>query len=201
MDYIKIGRFIAERRKLKNLTQKQFADILYISDKTVSKWECGKGLPEVSLMLPLCNALDITVNELLFGERISADDYKGKAEKNIMNLVEENSQNKKMLLQSVVCGVNTVIAVCSLILLVSFVHIPVAVRVLLIIIAIIIAVMGIGVACAIDRKTGYFRCPECKQLFVPEMSDYVKGTHTFTKRKLTCPFCGKKSMCRHIITK
>ncbi|MFR2042189.1 MAG: helix-turn-helix domain-containing protein [Oscillospiraceae bacterium] len=52
MNQIQIGRFIAASRKARNLTQRQLADKLGISDKTVSKWECGKGLPEVSLMLP-----------------------------------------------------------------------------------------------------------------------------------------------------
>ena len=79
MDQIRIGRFIAETRKAQNLTQRQLADALSISDKTVSKWECGKGLPEVSLMLPLWNALHITVNDLLSGERVSKVDYQQKA--------------------------------------------------------------------------------------------------------------------------
>ncbi len=65
MDQIRIGKFIAESRKSRNLTQRQLADALSISDKTISKWECGKGLPEISIMLPLCEALDITVNDLL----------------------------------------------------------------------------------------------------------------------------------------
>ena len=75
MDQAKIGRFIAARRKAQGLTQRQLADALSISDKTVSKWECGKGLPEVSLMLPLCGALQITVNDLLTGA--VADKVKG----------------------------------------------------------------------------------------------------------------------------
>ena len=83
MDQIRIGRFIAESRKSRNLTQRQLADALSISDKTISKWECGKGLPEVSLMLPLCAALDITVNDLLSGEKVSSTDYQKKAEGNI----------------------------------------------------------------------------------------------------------------------
>ena len=71
MDQIKIGRFIAERRKAQKMTQKALAEILRISDKTVSKWECGKGLPELSLMKPLCDALQITVNDLLSGTIVS----------------------------------------------------------------------------------------------------------------------------------
>ena len=94
MDQIKIGKFIASCRKEKNMTQRQLADILEISDKTVSKWECGKGLPEVQFMLPLCNLLGINVNELLSGEKISADEYQQKAEKNMMTLVKENEYAK-----------------------------------------------------------------------------------------------------------
>ena len=92
MDQIKIGRFIAATRKGLNMTQRQLADALDISDKTISKWECGKGLPEVSLMLPLCNALQISVNELLTCERISETDYPKKAEDNIMELMDENEK-------------------------------------------------------------------------------------------------------------
>ena len=95
MDQIQIGRFIASERKAKSLTQRQLADMLSISDKTVSKWECGNGLPEVSLMLPLCGILDISVNELLTGERISSENYKDKAEENIMDLIKEKAESRR----------------------------------------------------------------------------------------------------------
>ena len=75
MDQIKIGKFIAQMRKDQGLTQRQLAELLSISDKTVSKWECGKGLPEASLMLPLCDALHMTVNDLLTGEKVSPSEY------------------------------------------------------------------------------------------------------------------------------
>ena len=68
MDQIRSGRLIAEERKKKGYTQRQLAEKLNISDKTISKWECGNGFPEVSLLLPLCDELGITVNDLLSGE-------------------------------------------------------------------------------------------------------------------------------------
>ena len=80
MDQVKIGKFISNERKAKGYTQKQLSELLAISDKTISKWECGNGFPEASLLLPLCNELEITVNELLTGERISQQNYKKKAE-------------------------------------------------------------------------------------------------------------------------
>ena len=119
MNQIQIGRFIAASRKTQGLTQRQLADKLGISDKTVSKWERGKGLPEVGLMLPLCASLDITVNDLLSGERVSSTDYQKKAEENIMDLMKENEENKRWMILSVICAVITVIAVCALVVIAS----------------------------------------------------------------------------------
>lgn len=201
MDQIRTGKFIASLRKEKELTQMMLADRLGISDKTVSKWERGAGLPDVSLMLPLCEALEISVNELLAGERMTDADYKKKAEVTIMNLVQENRENRKRLFQSVVCGVITIIAVCALIIIASYIEMPTAIRIVLIVIAVITAVAGIGTAATLDVNAGYFKCPDCGHLFVPEMKDYVKAYHTFTKRRLTCPECGKTGMCRHIIVR
>lgn len=201
MNQIKIGRFIAGRRKAKKLTQKQLADILLISDRTVSKWECGKGLPEVSLMLPLCDTLNITVNDLLSGEIVSEAQYQKKAEENMMNLMKENAENKKRMALSVICGIITIIAVCSLIVIAAYIDIPTTARIAVIIFAVVTAVLGIGAAAQLEVKAGYYECPNCKALFVPTMGEYVKGYHTLTKRKLTCPECGKRVMCKHRVVR
>ena len=95
MDQIKIGNFITDMRKAKNITQKQLAEQLGISDRTISKWECGNGMPEVSMMLPLCEILEINVNELLSGERLSQNDYHNKAEENMIHLVQEKENINK----------------------------------------------------------------------------------------------------------
>ena len=79
MDLVKIGRFIAECRKEKELTQSQLAEKLNITDKAVSKWETGKGMPDVSIMIELCDILGINVNELLSGEKLSEEKYKEEA--------------------------------------------------------------------------------------------------------------------------
>lgn len=199
MDQIKIGHFIADSRKAKNLTQRQLADALAISDKTVSKWETGKGLPDVSLMLPLCRALEITVNDLLTGEKVSASDYQTKAEENMMDLIKENQENQKRMILSAICGTITVIAVCSLVVIASCLELPAAVRILLILLALATAVAGVGAAAVLDAQAGYYKCPACGAAFVPTLSAYVKGYHTLTRRRLTCPSCGKTSMCRHRI--
>ena len=201
MDQIRIGKFIAESRKAKGLTQRQLADTLSISDKTISKWECGKGLPEVSLMLPLCAALDITVNDLLSGEKVSTADYQEKAEGNMINLMKENEENKKRMALSIITGIITIIAVCALIVTVSLIDLPAPVRIILIVFSIAVGAAGIAAAAMLDAKAGYFECPFCKELFVPSMGEYVKGYHTITKRRLTCPKCGKTGMCKHRVTR
>lgn len=201
MDQIQIGKFIAESRKSRNLTQRQLADTLSISDKTISKWECGKGLPGVSLMLPLCAALDITVNDLLSGEKVSLIDYPKKAEANMMNLMKENEENKKRMALSIITGVITIIAVCALIAITSFLDLPAVVRIILIVFSVAVATAGIAAVIMLDIQAGYFECPYCKELFIPSMDEYIKGYHTFTKRRLTCPKCGKTKMCRHHVTR
>ena len=124
MEPTRIGRFIAERRKALGLTQRQLAERLAVSDKAVSKWETGRGLPDVLLMPPLCAALGITVNDLLSGERVGEGDYRKKAEENMMELMRENAENRQRLLQSIACGGVTVVAVCALVALAAFCHCP-----------------------------------------------------------------------------
>lgn len=201
MNQMKIGKFIADTRKERNMTQQQLADALSISNKTVSKWECGRGLPEVSLMLPLCETLQITVNDLLTGARVAEVDYQRKAEENMMNLMQENQENKKRMALSIICGVITIIAVCSLVIIAAYIEMPTVARIAVIAFAILTAVVGIGTAAMLEIKAGYFECPHCKERFVPTMSEYVKGYHTLTKRKLTCPACGKRAMCKHRIVR
>ena len=95
MDQEKMGKFMLEMRKQKGLTQKELAEQVGISDKTISKWECGNSIPDISYLEPLCHSLDISVNELLSGEHLTSESYSEKAEENIMALMKENERNKK----------------------------------------------------------------------------------------------------------
>ena len=95
MDLVKTGKFIAECRKENGLTQSQLAEKLNITDKAVSKWETGKGMPDVSIMIELCDILGINVNELLSGEKLSAEKYKEKANENIVSMIKVADENRK----------------------------------------------------------------------------------------------------------
>ena len=176
MDQIKIGKFIAQMRKDQGLTQRQLAELLSISD-------------------------NMTVNDLLTGEKISPSEYQKNAEENMMGLLKENEENKKRMALSVICGVITIIAVCALVVIAAFLPLPTPARIAVLILAVATAVAGIWAAAMLEVKAGYYECPHCKALFVPTMGQYVKGYHTLTRRRLTCPECGKTGMCRHRIVR
>lgn len=201
MDQIKIGRFIVDERKRKEYTQKQLSERLGISDKTISKWERGNGFPEVSLLLPLCAALEITVNELLSGERVSEEEYRRKAEENMVNLVKEAQESKKKIILSAMVAGLTLIAVIPLFLLAGALALETWLRILLIVTGAVVVFGGIAIACILDIEAGAYACPECHHRFVPDMKSYLMGPHTITKRKLVCPYCGARRYCKKVLTK
>ena len=201
MDQICIGKFIAEERKKKGYTQRQLSEKLGISDKTISKWERGNGFPEVSLLLPLCEELDITVNELLSGKRVSEEDYRKKAEENMVNLVKEAQESKKKIILSAMVAILVILAATPLFVLSGALEMNTWMRVILIIIGSVVIAAGIAIACVLDRDAGAFECPECNTRFVPEMKDYLMGPHTSTRRKLTCPNCGAHKYCKKVLTR
>ena len=95
MNQEKIGKFICKLRKEKNMTQKDLADKLNITDRAISKWENGRGLPDLSLIKPLCEELDISINELLSGERLNKKEYNLKLEENIEKTIEYSNSKIK----------------------------------------------------------------------------------------------------------
>ncbi len=101
MDQEKIGKFIAQLRKEKKLTQQELANKLGVSDRTVGNWENGRNMPDLSLFKPLCEELGITINDFLSGERINEKEYSKKSEENIINTITYTSKkinkNKKIL--------------------------------------------------------------------------------------------------------
>jgi len=120
MDQEKIGKFIKELRQEKQMTQKTLADNLGVTDRAISKWENGRGLPDLSLIKSLCDELNITINELLSGERLNKKQYQDKLEENILNTInytnkkiKKNEKRFKLILGTII--------VCTLIFITMFV--------------------------------------------------------------------------------
>ncbi len=157
-------------------------------------------MPEVSLMLPLCDALHINVNELLSGEDVTDANYKQKAEENMMHLVQEKEESKKKIILAAVVSVMALLSAIALCVLVQMLEMETWLRIVLIGIAVIEIVSGIAVACVLDLSAGTYECRKCGARFVPTAGAYVKGPHTITTRQLKCPHCGKVSYCKKRLT-
>lgn len=203
MDQVKVGKFISDERKAKGYTQKQLSELLGISDKTISKWECGNGFPEASLLLPLCNELEITVNELLTGERISQQNYKKKAEENMVNMIREKEENKQKILLTTMIGVISTITFLTLLLVVCFYTDVITLSIKIVLMMIAISVFGVGLYVAMwgDRKIGYFKCRNCNELFTPTFMQYTMGMHIVSTRYLKCPHCKTRTWCKKVMTR
>lgn len=114
MDIVKIGKYIAENRKKKNLTQEQLAEKLGVTSKTISRWENGNYMPDIALLKPLSEELDVTLNDLLSGEKIEKEQYQEKLEENILNTIDYT--NKKISEKNNLIGLLLVIfgVICSI---------------------------------------------------------------------------------------
>ncbi|MBR6552785.1 MAG: helix-turn-helix transcriptional regulator [Clostridia bacterium] len=114
MDQVKIGKFIAERRKALGLTQLQLAEKLLLTDRAVSKWENGRTMPDSSIMIELCNILEITVTDLLTGEIVTTEDKNKELEKSLIEIVKQKEEMDKNLLnlELVIGGLSIVVYSC-----------------------------------------------------------------------------------------
>ncbi len=203
MDQIKIGKFIAACRKAVGLTQAQLAEKLDITDRAVSKWETGKAMPDSSLMLALCDILQISVNDLLSGEVVQMENYNQELENKLIEMVKEKEQKDKHLL-----ALEWVIGILSLLVLLIPIIIGALVpiekewmRTVILFSGFIPCFIGCTFALKIEQVAGYYACPKCGHRYVPTYKAVNLAMHFGRTRWLKCPQCGKKSWQKKVITK
>ena len=200
MNQIKIGKFIATCRKSKNLTQAQLAEKLGITDKAVSKWERGIAMPDSSVMLELCQILEITVNDLLSGEVVLMENYNKEMENKILEMVKQKEESDKRLL-----AFEWVIAILSgIVLLIPIVAAPFLQieewkQQLVAISGIIPAIIGLVFALKIEQVAGYYECKCCGHKYLPTFKAVNLAMHMGRTRYMKCPKCGKKSWQKKVI--
>ena len=203
MDLIKIGKFIADCRKKKNITQEQLAEKLYITDRAVSKWERGLSLPDADKMLDLCNILDINVNELLNGEKIAMKDYEKKNEELLLELAKQDElKNKRLITDMWVLTVTAFIFYLVIALLSTYFieEGPLLATIICVSTIILLIVCFYGFKLEVDA--GYYECRHCHHVF--EERKYFKllmAPHMGTSRYQKCPKCGKWSMAKKVMSK
>ncbi|MBP3437511.1 MAG: helix-turn-helix transcriptional regulator [Clostridia bacterium] len=202
MNQIKIGKFIAERRKKANLSQMQLAEKLNITDRAISKWETGKSLPDSSIMLLLCDILNITVNDLLCGEVITMDNYNKELEKNLLEIVKQKEESDKRLLRA-----ELVMGICCLLPLIASVIIALTVPMegwlggVIVGVSLIPILIATPFALKIEQKAGYYECQKCKHRYVPKYSHVFFAMHVNRTRYMRCPKCEKRSWQKKVISK
>ena len=202
MDQIKIGRFIAERRKMKNLTQAQLSEKLNITDRAVSKWENGRSLPDSSIMLELCEILDITVNDLLSGEVVVMEKYDKNLENNLLEIIKEKEKaDKHLLTMEVVIGFVSIGIMLGLCIFAAYAPMEEWIRIVLIIIGFIPVLILIPFMIKIEQTAGYYECQKCGNRYIPKYSSVFMSMHAGRTRYMKCPKCNEKSWQKKVISK
>lgn len=197
MDMQKIGTFLAELRKERNLTQDELGEQIGVTNKTVSRWENGNYLPPAEMLQILSELYGVSINELLAGGRLDEKHYKERAEEYIVtDLMKKRNEAIKRLTVSCIVAAITILAGLSIILLSALLSAPIWLKIGCIVFSLIIIILGIGVCCVLTVDAGVYECPACGEKFVPSMKDFIGGAHMLTRRKLKCPKCGKKNFCK-----
>ena len=202
MDLSKIGSFIAECRKNKKITQEQLADKLCITNRAVSKWERGLSLPDASIMLELCAILDISVNELLNGEKIDMKDYKEKNETLLLELAKQEELKNKQLMTSMwtILITNAIFYFGILLLSVNLLEEGILLGTIICVSTIIFVIAGF-IALKFEVEAGYYECKKCHHKFIPTYKEVMIAAHMSTTRYLKCPKCHKRSWAKKVLSK
>lgn len=202
MDQIKIGKFIAMRRKMENMTQVQLAEKLGITDRAVSKWENGRSLPDSSVMLELCEMLKITVNDLLSGEEVTMEQYNKELEKNLLDVIREKERaDRQLLSMEVMIGTVVTVMYLALVMVACFAQMADWVRIALIVLGLVPFGVGIGYAVRIEQIAGYYVCAKCAHCYVPTYKSVLMSIHSGRTRYMRCPKCNKSSWQKKVLKK
>lgn len=200
MDLKLTGQFIKEQRRAKKMTQAELAEKLMVSEKTISKWECGYGFPDTSLMLPLCEALGISANELLSAKKLEDKEYKEHAEQNLVLCADELYKKSKMLLTlEIVLGFMASIILFTLVIVASFVSMPTWARILLIIFGVLNLFVGVHFCMVIETKVGFYQCKHCFYKYVPTLKQTYWAMHMGRTRYMKCPKCHRSSWQKKVL--
>lgn len=200
MDYKKIGNFIATERKTKKLTQAKLAEMLFVSEKTVSKWEKGNGIPGTDVLPKLCEIFQISINELLNGERIVKENYVAKAEERLLEMKKEKEGCDKILLSmEIVISIIAIIYLLSLLAIATFINFPVWLRVIIVVVAVLGFLIAMLFATRIEQKAGYYECGKCHHRYIPTYNQVFWAMHFGRTRYMQCPHCKQRSWNKKVL--
>ncbi|MBQ3047625.1 MAG: helix-turn-helix domain-containing protein [Clostridia bacterium] len=202
MDYNKVGNFIMTERKAKKLTQAKLAEKIFVSEKTISKWENGKGLPDTNLLPRLCEILDVSLNELLSGEKIIADDNHQKSEQLLLSMAKELERKNKTIWKDMwIIMTISMIALFAGIFLTAFL-LPEGIWQLISLLSLCaVFLIPCFYALKLEVSVGAYKCKNCGCKIIPTYSQALWAMHRGTTRYLKCPNCKKHTWCKKALNK
>ena len=200
MNIDKIGKFISERRKLKKLTQEGLAENLNISDRAVSKWERGICLPDASTMIPLCEILGISVNELLSGEMLK--EKNNYTDELLVELSKREEEKDKLIFITmyVIIFTSLILFLMICFLAATFMKEGPA-QLAVIIISTIVLFIACLYALKLEASIGYYECKKCHHKHKASYNQVLWAMHFGTTRYLKCPNCNEKSWNKKVLSK
>lgn len=200
MDYNKIGNFIATERKAKKLTQAKLTEKVFVSEKTVSKWENGKGLPDTNSLPKLCEILGVSLNELLSGEKIIVENKYQKNEQLLLDMAKELERKNKTIWKDMwVIMTISMIALFAGIFLTAFL-VPEGIWQLVSVLSLcVVFLIPCFYALKLEVSIGAYKCKNCGCEIIPTYSQALWAMHRGTTRYLKCPNCKKRTWCKKVI--
>lgn len=200
MDQIKIGEYIAKKRKVKKLTQEDLAEKLGITDRAISKWENGVCMPDASNIPLLCEILNISINDLFSGDDVDMKDQMKKAEDNMLSLKKNEEEiNKRMFLAVNIIGIVSTVFFLGFSFLLCLTMEESKWFIILFLTAAVIYITAMFGALALESVAGYQECKNCHHKFRPSFKKIFFAPHMGYTRKLRCPSCGKKTWCKKVM--
>jgi transcriptional regulator with XRE-family HTH domain len=201
MNQVKIGKFIAECRKNKNMTQAELAEKLNITDRAISKWETGKGMPDSSIMLDLCNELKISVNELLSGERIEMKNFNESIEKNLLDMLKQKEESDKKLLHAeILISILALLPFLISLIITIIVEMEEWQATVINLTSIIPFLIVAPFMLKIEQIAGYYECKNCGEKYVPTYKSVFWAMHIVRTRYMICLKCGKCSWNKKVLS-
>lgn len=215
MNQMSIGRFISDTRKAKGLTQRELANLLNLSDKTISKWETGKGFPDVSSIIPLCDYLDINPTELLSGRRLNEEAYMTESQEQILYFLNEQKENQKkrrifwLLGAVVICNTSILSFLSDYLETAKSPLVPWLTTYM-----IVSFVLGLGISGFLYFDAEVYRCSLCRSCLKPDLKTWLSLTYMKTmikdrdwgllywgpqSRPFTCPHCHQVNRCQRLL--
>jgi transcriptional regulator with XRE-family HTH domain/DNA-directed RNA polymerase subunit RPC12/RpoP len=202
MDQIKIGKFIAERRRNVNLTQLQLSEKLGITDKAISKWERGIAMPDTSIMIELCDILGISVNELLKGEKNSMENNEAKNEELLLTMAKEIEKKNKTIWHAMwIIMIVSIIGLLGGLAAIAFFMEEGPWMLVAILSLCVVFLIPCFYALKLEVSVGAYKCKNCGYEIVPTYKQALNALHKGTTRYLKCPHCNKRTWCKKVIKK